>query len=92
MSDNRIWLRCRKCGKAMLLGKMGLSDYGVYTTFYENLDYVLDVFFKRHSFKECSTDKFEGEFDDPTLEPKFIPKDCNFQNHFEIAYDFYYEE
>lgn len=87
MANNRIYLRCRTCGKTLFLGKCFGDGY------YTNNDY-----YKDNTFLE-SLNKFYGEHNwcdgdpvDEHLEPKFVAKDVDNENNFEIAYEFYKDD
>lgn len=82
MANNRMYLRCRQCGAVFFLGKcFGLEYYLNEELF--NLE-KLNEFYEEH----CSCTN-ELSYDYDYFEPKFVSKDVNCENQFEIAYEFY---
>jgi hypothetical protein len=47
MANNSMWLVCRGCGKALLLGKVHQSAY---STHHEDMNKKLNEFYNLHSF------------------------------------------
>lgn len=100
MANNRMYLRCRRCGAGFFLGKGFGGPYSTDNVYYaqdnrleapNEPDAFLNAyneFLEEHAF--C--DKEPNERDVAFLEPKFQRADCDFENNFEIAYEFYNEE
>jgi hypothetical protein len=87
MANNRMGIRCKNCGSVYLLAKTYLQGYYISNldtkdTLYDNLN----NFFDEHSF--CS--KELNERDIRAFEPKFIKKDYNEENSFELCYETYW--
>ena len=87
MANNRIYLRCRRCGKSIFLGKCFGDGYYTNDVYYKDKTFIeaLNNFYDKHNF--C--------YDEPVdehLEPKFVAKDVNNENSFEIAYEVYEED
>lgn len=87
MANNRIFLRCRKCGSILFLGKCYGDGY-----FYQNyrgsdLETELNDFYEKHAY--CSEPLNESDID--FIGSKFVQED-SYYNRFEIAYEFEDEE
>ena len=84
MADNRMFIRCKRCGRYEQIAKYTLlAPYYSYEGVNENLD----TFFEEHYF--CDKEPIK----DNCLEPKFKPNnDIRFDNIFEIAYESYKEK
>lgn len=95
MANNRMYLRCRKCGSAVFLGKTYMDGYYTDDGYYwrgRKKDSFLEAFNRfceEHAYCDSEPSK-EYNF----LEPKFVtPKDgIHPENQFEIAYEFYHED
>lgn len=107
MANNRMYLRCTKCGKGFFLGKTFCNGYYTSNHFYDH---------KEHKISELASGKDNGtdnafldalnefydthayccedlcEEDIEYLEPKFEPRENGEENRFEIAYEFWYGE
>lgn len=69
MADNRIYLRCKSCGRTLFLGKCGL---GYWYTSYDGipLEEKLNEFYEKHNY--CTMEKTEAQSYDEKLFP--LPK------------------
>lgn len=87
MANNRMYLRCKKCGETLFLGKTFLDGYYTDNDFYENGSLLnsLNIFYDNH--KWCDKQYKEEKF----YEPKFKETDFNEENSFEICYETYYD-
>lgn len=83
MANNRMYLRCRKCGEILFLGKCYLDGYfyGHYDG--ESLEQKLNDFYNKHDFCDAPLNKEEIK----SLDTPFKQKD-SFYNRYEIAYEF----
>lgn len=89
MANNRMYLRCRKCGAGFNLGKTFLDGYSRHL--YEGeKDFLTEYnkFLAEHAY--CSND--DNEKDIVYLEPKFKHSDYDEENGFEIAYEIWRED
>lgn len=84
MADNRMYLRCRTCGRTFYLGKSFGSYYILPSRYKVGMEEAINEFYEEHSF--CCKDAVDEE-----LEPKFEPRDVHYENRFEIAYETYHE-
>ena len=85
MANNRIYLRCRTCGKALFLGKCYLDGYyyGSYANHQDCLEDELNDFYEKHKF--CNEPLAEDDI--KFLDTPFKKVD-SYYNRFEIAYEF----
>lgn len=84
MANNRIYLRCKKCGDVLCLGKTFGSDYRCNE---EHLLDKLNVFYLKHTM--CMDD-LENNIFEPKLDES---KDrFSYDNQYDICYEFYEEE
>ena len=84
MANNRMFIRCRRCGAIFCIGKIYLDGY--YISNEENFVNQLSNFYDEHAF--C-IDNFH-EDDILFAEPKFNKeksKSVNYENIFEICYE-----
>ncbi len=102
MANNRMYLRCRTCGKGFFLGKGFGGPYYTSNCFYqkdsritapEEPDAFLDAFnefIDEHCWCTNELSKEDIEY----LEPKFVKPthEIDHENNFEIAYESYREE
>ena len=86
MANNRMYLRCRKCGRYFFLGKV-YSEYFTDDVYYKHgLIHALNEFYDEHAF--CDKEPIT---DDNFLDPKFEPCKPHYENQFELAYEFDYD-
>ena len=88
MANNRIFIRCKECGKYLFLGKGFGGAYYTSNKFYDkDLTTSLNEFYDEHAF--CDRDMID-EIDNDYLEPKLEKRAKHYENNFEIAYEIYY--
>lgn len=88
MANNRIFIRCKECGKYLFLGKGFGKSYYTSNKFYEeDLITSLNKFYDEHCF--CDRDMID-EIDNDYLEPKLNKRAKHYENNFEIEYEIYY--
>lgn len=90
MANNRMYLRCKKCGEVLFLGKTYLDGYYTCDDYYKNnvdLTEAFNEFCDNH--KWCSKEYNEEKFG--MYEPKFKETNFSEENSFEIAYETYYD-
>ena len=89
MANNRMYLRCKNCGKGFFLGKCFGWQYGTNENYYKyGFINELNKFYSEH----CGCDKEEDKRDIEYLEPKFKKEDRHYENQFEIAYETFYKD
>ena len=86
MANNRMYLRCKKCGEVLFLGKTFLDGYYTLNEYYENnkdLTEAFNEFCDNHKWcnKEYN-EKLNGGY-----EPKFKEQEFDEENSFEICYE-----
>ncbi len=82
MADNRIYLRCRKCGSVLFLGKCYSEGY-FYKNYHKNdLETELNDFYTKHAYCNEPLNERDIKF----IDTKFNQED-NYYNRFEIAYE-----
>jgi hypothetical protein len=87
MANNRMYIRCKKCGEFIGIGSCMLSEYHwSASNEHKHLEDYLNDFFKEHCFCEKKLNKKELE----KLETP-LGKYENWDNRFEIAYEYEYE-
>lgn len=89
MANNRIFLRCKNCGKGLFLGKSFGCEYMTWQTKENELVDSLNDFFEEHCFCEHTPEETKNYID---LEPKFKQEKTHYENRFEIAYEIMREE
>lgn len=90
MANNRMFLRCRKCGGVLMIGKISCLSYFTLDSYYEN-DSFLEAFNKfceEHTYCYKELDKNREYYDPKFIEPK---EDIYGENQFEIAYQYFRE-
>ena len=101
MANNRIYLRCRTCGKGFFIGKGFGGPYSIDNVYFAKDNRInapnepdafldaLNEFYEEHCF--CENDLAENDI--KYLEPKFktAPENMHYENNFEIAYETFYE-
>lgn len=89
MANNRIYLRCKHCGKGFFLGKSFGGHYYTDNNYYKN-DIITDLnnFYKKH----CFCGEKENTDDINYLEPRFMKEEKHYENNFEVAYEIYHKE
>lgn len=107
MANNRMYLRCTKCGKGFFLGKTFLDGYYTSNHFYDGKCHKLsdladgtdngdDNAFLNAFNEFCDIHAYctedLAEDDIKYLEPKFVPRENGEENRYEIAYEFWYGE
>ena len=90
MANNRIYLRCKKCGAGCFIGKSFGCEYTTWQLKDNELEEKLNDFFEEHCWCEHTPEENKEWIND--LEPKFEPKDTHYENRFEIAYEHLWEE
>ena len=86
MANNRMYLRCRKCGETLMLAKYyPTTGYTVFNPFYKSS--LMDAFFEVHKYcgnsrNNDSFKKFNKDYPLPPLE------EIAEENNFDIVYDF----
>ena len=87
MANNRIYLRCKNCGKGFFLGKCYGGSYFTEDDYYkEGIIIALNNFYEEH----CFCNKGISENDLEYYEPRFVKEERDYENNFEIAYEYYY--
>lgn len=98
MANNRIFLRCKTCGDVLFMGKSFGGSYfqdNVYFAKDTKIDApnepdaflnALNEFYEKHCFCEEEPNETYKDY----LEPKWQKREPkNYENRFEIAYEFY---
>lgn len=89
MANNRIYLRCKNCGKGFFLGKCFGWQYGTSEAYYKHgFINELNKFYSEH----CGCVNEEDKIDIEYLEPRFKKEDRDYENQFEIAYETFYND
>ena len=88
MANNRMFLRCRKCGDGFMLGKTYGASYYMLDSYCGGKSFIeaFNDFCKEHTFCEKELCKNSGYYEPKFLEPK---EDIWGENQFEIAYEFF---
>lgn len=95
MANNRIYLRCKQCGKTLFLGKGFGGSYYTSSEFYKNKDLLesLNQFYEEHTWCDrfqLSEKEIKEILEDTYNEPKIGKVPVSYENNFEICYENYY--
>lgn len=82
MANNRIFLRCRKCGSILFLGKCYERGYFYENYHNSNLETELNDFYEKHAYCQEPLNESDIKY----IDTKFKPED-SYYNRFEIAYE-----
>lgn len=92
MANNRMYLRCRKCGRTLYIGKTFLDGYYYYPTKEymkgRTFQEILNDFYEEHTWC-CQDRNLENECIGYSLEEYPLPpiESVNEENVFDIVYE-----
>lgn len=98
MANNRIYLRCKTCGDCLFMGKSFGGPYAQDNVYFAKDNRItapnepdafldaLNEFYEKHCWCEEEPSKIYKDYCEPKWH-KREPK--NYENRFEIAYEFY---